>query len=96
MKFFYFTQISSSPSLYLASLDDVPDIPELSHQLFAQYSKHNIQQPRSDAPNISSSDSEIHFVVPTRKMSNFLAEDYEAVLKFMSVETQKKKLKLRN
>jgi len=34
----------------------------------------------------------IFSVNPTGKMSNFLFEDYEAVLKFMSAETKKKKL----
>ena len=61
MKFFYFTQISNSPSLYWASLDDVQDIPEPFHRLFAQYSKLHIQQPRNDAPNISASEWGIHF-----------------------------------
>ncbi|MEZ5199568.1 MAG: hypothetical protein R2764_25280, partial [Bacteroidales bacterium] len=33
-------------------------------------------------------------VTPTGKMSNFLFEDYKAVLTFMSSETQKKRYKL--
>jgi hypothetical protein len=33
-------------------------------------------------------------VNPTGKMSNFLLEDYDAVLKFMNAEMPKKKLKL--
>ena len=32
----------------------------------------------------------IKIVVPTGGVSNFLAEDYEAVLKFMDAEIQKK------
>jgi hypothetical protein len=32
--------------------------------------------------------------VPTGKMSNFLIEDYEAAMKFMNDEKQKKKYKL--
>jgi hypothetical protein len=33
--------------------------------------------------------------VPSGKMSNFLAEDFDAVLKFMDAEKSKKKLKLK-
>ena len=61
MKFFYFTQISNSLSLYWAFPDDVQDILEPSHLLFAQYSMHHIQQPRNDVPNISASVPEIRF-----------------------------------
>jgi len=32
-------------------------------------------------------------VTPTGKMSNFLIEDFDAVLNVMNAETQKKKLK---
>ena len=35
-----------------------------------------------------------HQVNPAGGVSNFLAEDYEAVLHFMNTETQKRKLKL--
>ena len=34
------------------------------------------------------------FVNPSGEVSNFLVEDYDAVLSFMNAETQKKKLKL--
>jgi hypothetical protein len=34
-------------------------------------------------------------VAPTGEVSNFLAEDYESVLKFMNAEVQKKKLSLK-
>ncbi len=33
-------------------------------------------------------------VNPSGEVSNFLVEDFDAVLKFMSAETQKKRLKL--
>lgn len=33
-------------------------------------------------------------VVPTGEVSNFLPEDFDAVLSFMDAETQKKKLSL--
>lgn len=33
-------------------------------------------------------------VTPSGEMSNFLLEDYEAIIKFMSAEMQKKKFKL--
>lgn len=61
MKFFYFTQISSSLFQYWASPDDVRDIPEPFRPLFDLYSMHHNQQPKSDVPNISASDREIRF-----------------------------------
>ncbi len=36
---------------------------------------------------------QLFFVNPTGKMSNFLAEDFDAVLKFMDTETQNRKNK---
>ena len=33
-------------------------------------------------------------VNPTEGVSNFLDDDYDAILKFLNAETQKKKLKL--
>jgi len=61
MKFFYFTQISSSPFQYWVSPDDVRDIPEPFHLLFDLCSMRHSQQPRNDVPNISASGLEIHF-----------------------------------
>ena len=61
MKFFSATQISNSHSPYWVYLDDVQDILAPFHQLFDLYSMHHIQQPKSDAPNISVSDEETPF-----------------------------------
>lgn len=36
----------------------------------------------------------LFFVTPAGKMSNFLEEDFDAVLNFMNAEVHKKKLKL--
>ncbi len=38
----------------------------------------------------------VETVIPSGEVSNFLLEDYEAVTKFMSVETQKKKININN
>jgi len=35
-------------------------------------------------------------VTPTGKMSNFLLDDYEAMINFIDAKIQKKKLKLRS
>lgn len=61
MKFFYFTQISSSPFQYWASPGDAQDIPEPFRLLFDQCSMLHSRQPRNDDPNISVSRLEIHF-----------------------------------
>lgn len=36
----------------------------------------------------------IKIVVPSGEVSNFLPEDYDAILKFMNAETQNEKCKL--
>jgi hypothetical protein len=63
MKFFSFTQISSSPFQCWACPDDAQDILEPSHQLFSLYSKHHNRLPRNASPNISASIVEIQFGV---------------------------------
>jgi hypothetical protein len=52
MKFFFITLISSYLFLSWVCLDDVQGIPEPSHLLSVQYSKHHNQLPRNVAPNI--------------------------------------------
>ncbi len=59
MKFFSFTQISSSLSLCWVAPDDVRDTLEPSHRLSDLYSRLHIQLPKNVAPNISSSMLEI-------------------------------------
>ncbi len=61
MKFFYFTQISSSPFQYWVYPGDVRDIPEPFRPLFDRYSLLHSRQPRNDDPNISVSGLETHF-----------------------------------
>ncbi len=61
MKFFYFTQISSSPFQYWASHGDVRDIPEPFRPLFDLCSMLHSRQPKNDDPNISASALETHF-----------------------------------
>jgi len=61
MKFFKsFILLSSFLSLSLAYPCDVQDIPEPSHQLFFQCSKHHNQLPKNVAPSISFLTLEIH------------------------------------
>lgn len=49
----FFTQISSSPSLYWAFPDDAQDILEPFHPKYSLYSTLHNQLPKSDVPNIS-------------------------------------------
>ena len=56
-----FILLSSFLSVSLAYPCDVQDIPEPSHQLFDQYSKLHIQQPKSVDPNTSFLTLEIPF-----------------------------------
>jgi hypothetical protein len=50
MKFFSLILISRFLSLSWADLYDVQDTPELSHQLYSQYSKLHILLPKNDDP----------------------------------------------
>lgn len=59
MKFFPFTQISSSQFPCWACPDDVQDILEPFHPLSGLYSMLHNQQPRNGDPNISASVEEI-------------------------------------
>ena len=65
MKFF-FTQISSSPSLNWAFPDDAQDIPVPFHLLSLQYSMPHNQLPKNDGPNIFVSTGEIQFEEPVK------------------------------
>jgi hypothetical protein len=59
MKFFNFTPLSNSLSLYWAFLYDVQGIPEPSHLLFCLCSKLHSLLPKNVAPNMSFLRSEI-------------------------------------
>ncbi len=61
MKFFFFTQISSCPSLCWVFPDDAQDTLEPFHLLYSLYSKLHTQQPKNGDPNISVSIAEIQF-----------------------------------
>ena len=59
MKFFFFTQISNSPSLCWAAHDDAQDTLEPFRRLSDLYSRLHTLLPRNVDPNISSSALEI-------------------------------------
>ena len=71
MKFFVFTLISSYSFECSADLYDVPNIPEPSHRLYFLYSKHHIQLPKSDDPNIFSSVLETQSVIDGKYVLSF-------------------------